>query len=461
MNRFENYNPPPTTDGSYVGTMNHSKQTQKYLEDKFTKNLEQVKKALKDRKIKVGLVVAQGTIQLQASLPLKPNEESSKMNAKKQYKISLGIPANLDGLKTAEEEAYELGKLIARKQFEWNDKYLGKNLNNKESKIVLAQIIDEFEKKYFQTHKLTVKSEHTFHTYKRIITKHIPNNFDLRKGNYIELFEKIDSEAIREKLKQCLHVLSRCFDLDIDLKNIRTSRKPTQDRKIPSDYDIEQGYFLFHKRGQEIRKFKDGRHEDYLFWQWVYGMLATYGLRPHELFKHPNIEWWLSPENTNNTWKVNDITKTGYREVLPLPSSWINTFELKNKKNVEILKVKSKEIEDYKSTKKIVSYVSRWMNKINLDFKPYDLRHAWAIRAHLLGIPIKAAADNLGHTVQIHTETYQRWFSLDNRKRAINEALNKKDEVEMLQLENSQLKEEIEKLKIEITKLKLIQNMQI
>ena len=37
-------------------------------------------------------------------------------------------------LKTAEEEAYELGKLIARKTFEWNDKYLGNEAIRKDFK---------------------------------------------------------------------------------------------------------------------------------------------------------------------------------------------------------------------------------------------------------------------------------------------------------------------------------------
>jgi hypothetical protein len=90
-----------------------------------------------------------------------------------------------------------------------------------------------------------------------------------------------------------------------------------------------------------------------------------------------------------------------------------------------------------------------------LDFKPYDLRHAWAIRAHILGIPIKAAADNLGHSVQVHTQTYQRWFSLDMRKLAINQALSKRNEVELIREENAKLKMENDKLILEIEKLKM------
>ncbi|MBY5283458.1 hypothetical protein F2Y95_17320 [Aphanizomenon flos-aquae CCAP 1446/1C] len=42
---------------------------------------------------------------------------------------------------------------------------------------------------------------------------------------------------------------------------------------------------------------------------------------------------------------------------------------------------------------------------MGIDFQPYDLRHACAIRAHLQGIPIKAAADNLGHTKE-YTEKF-------------------------------------------------------
>ncbi|MFM6025184.1 MAG: site-specific integrase, partial [Dolichospermum sp.] len=79
----------------------------------------------------------------------------------------------------------------------------------------------------------------------------------------------------------------------------------------------------------------------------------------------------------------------------------------------------------------------------------------WAIRAHILGIPIKAAADNLGHSVQIHTQTYQRWFSLDMRKLAINQALSKRNEIEVIKDENLVLKVENKRLKTELEKLKM------
>ncbi|MEO1187027.1 MAG: site-specific integrase, partial [Cyanobacteria bacterium J06636_27] len=137
------------------------------LKEKFDQEVAKVKTRLKEANIKVGIVVKNASIQLQTTLPLKPGEIDKRGTGTKQYSISLGIPANLNGLKTAEEEAQELSKLIARKCFEWNDKYLGKKAKAASSQIkTIAQMLPDFEKQYFQTRKRTMKSEHTFHCHR-------------------------------------------------------------------------------------------------------------------------------------------------------------------------------------------------------------------------------------------------------------------------------------------------------
>ncbi|MCJ8279261.1 MAG: site-specific integrase, partial [Rivularia sp. ALOHA_DT_140] len=136
------------------------------LKEKFNKEVIKVKARLKEANIKVGIVVNNASIQLQATLPLKPGEIDKKGTGTKQYSISLGIPANLHGLKTAEEEAYELSRLTARKCFVWNDKYLGKRTKAVYCQIkTIGQMLPEFENLYFQKRKRTMKSEHTFHCY--------------------------------------------------------------------------------------------------------------------------------------------------------------------------------------------------------------------------------------------------------------------------------------------------------
>ena len=98
--------------------------------------------------------------------------------------------------------------------------------------------------------------------------------------------------------------------------------------------------------------------------------------------------------------------------------------------------------------------ISRWFKKVGVEFQPYDLRHACAIRSHLQGIPIKAAADNLGHTADEHTKTYLRWFGIQNRKKAFGEVIGQKSTIELQQNQILALKMENERLRLEVEKLK-------
>ncbi|MDH6058872.1 site-specific integrase [Chrysosporum bergii ANA360D] len=410
--------------------------------------LEQVNLRLKSAKTKVTVRESNGSLQLRATLPIKPGDKDTKGTRKKQYNLSLNIPANLDGLKTAEEEAYELGKLIARKTFEWNDKYLGNEAIKKEFKTI-GELLAQFEEEYFKTHKRTTKSEHTFFYYFSR-TQRFTNLEDLATPeNLISAIAKIDKEWARYNATRAISAFCQTFNIKIDLSPY--SKIPEKNsRNIPTDAEIAAGIIKFKdylkKRGNQVNQ---NVKNSWQLWRWTYGMLAVFGLRPRELFINPDIDWWLSEENTDLTWKVHKNCKTGERQALPLYKQWILDFDLRNPKYLEMLAevIGKKNQNNYAEITALTQRVSWWFRKIGLDFKPYDLRHAWAIRAHILGIPIKAAADNLGHSVQVHTQTYQRWFSLDMRKLAINQALHKKNEVELMREENERLRLEVEKLR--------------
>ncbi len=426
--------------------------------------LDKANQRLKSAKTKVTIRESNGSLQLRATLPIKPEDKDTNGTGRKQYNISLNIPANLDGLKTAEEEAYELGKLIARKTFEWNNKYLGNETLKKDNKSdtkkhfpTIGELLEKFEDEYFKTHKRTIKSEHTFFYYFSR-TKRFTNSQDLAiSESFISSIEKIDKEWARYNATRAISAFCMTFKIEIDLSKY-TKMPEKNSRKIPSDVEITDGiqkfeFYLSNRSNQVNQDVKDS----WQLWRWTYGMLAVFGLRPRELFTSPDIDWWLSKENIDLTWKVHKDCKTGERQALPLYKQWIDEFDLKNPKYLEMLTttINKKHKSSYADMTALTQRVSWWFRKIGLDFKPYDLRHAWAIRAHIIGIPIKAAADNLGHSVQIHTETYQRWFSLDMRKLAINQALSKKNEVEVIREENATLRLENERLKLEVEKLKM------
>ena len=117
---FSDFEVPSTSDGSYKGRKNIADRTREHYDVKFNEELVKVNQRLKSSKTKVSLKAIGGIIQLISTLPLKPGDTHKQGKPTKQYTISLGIPANFDGLKTAEEEAHELGKLIARQTFIWD-----------------------------------------------------------------------------------------------------------------------------------------------------------------------------------------------------------------------------------------------------------------------------------------------------------------------------------------------------
>ncbi|GAB1538288.1 site-specific integrase [Scytonema sp. NUACC21] len=453
---FADLEPVSSTDGSFLGSSLQAQQQREHMQNKVLLELEKVNQRLKSAKTKVTIRESNGSLQLRATLPIKPGDKDTKGTGRKQYNLSLNIPANLDGLKTAEEEAYELGKLIARHNFQWTDKYLGNEAIRKNFKTI-GELLENFEEEYFKTHKRTTKSEHTFFYYFSR-TKRFTNPNDLASPqNLIASIEKIDKEWARYNAVRAIAAFCLTFKIEIDLS--KYSKMPeSNSRKIPSDEEICMGILKFEEylntRGHQVNQ---DVKDSWQLWRWAYGMLAVFGLRPREIFINPSIDWWLSTDNVDLTWKVHKDCKTGERQALPLHKQWIEDFDLRNPKYLEMLSttISKKNKNNHAEITALTQRVSWWFRKIGLDFKPYDLRHAWAIRAHILGIPIKAAADNLGHSVQVHTQTYQRWFSLDMRKLAINQALTKRTEIEVIREENAKLRMENEKLKLEIEKLKM------
>jgi len=445
---FNDFIPPASTDGSYRGNTKQMKATREHLAQKFDKGFADVKARLKAGKVKVGLVISAGTIQLQASLPVKPGDRDLKGTGCKQYKISLNIPANLDGLKTAEEEAQELGKLIARKQFEWNDKYLGKIARVREFPKTVKEILNDFEEEYFKSHKLTEKSMHTFSYYRDYLKRYVGLDTVLNRESIDTVIAGLSNEYAKHNAIKTLKVLRTTLNLtSFSMDGIIIKRPKTQARDIPSDEDIVKYFQNYHdyslSRNPSIKK---SCLDSWMLWEWVYGMLATFGLRPRELFVNPAIDWWLSAENKDNTWKVDPDTKTGYREALPLYPEWVDLFDLKNPKRLMMLKNQTDGRVKFSDINTIRVNCSSWFRRVNIPFTPYDLRHAWAIRAHIMGIPIKAAADNLGHSIEVHTEIYQKWFGLENRKKVIKQAVDNREDLS-LEDENAKLKAEVAFLK--------------
>ncbi len=135
-------------------------------------------------------------------------------------------------------------------------------------------------------------------------------------------------------------------------------------------------------------------------WKWVYGMMAVYGLRPHEVFNIINTK-----DLASDTGKISvrDETKTGRRSVWPLPEKWRHQFNLAD---VTFPNIKFEGRDNQQLGQRVSA---NWPH--NIPHIPYALRHAWAIRSAMMGIPDSIAARWMGHSVAVHAKTYHAAIS--------------------------------------------------
>lgn len=448
---FHDFDSPDTTDGSFRGTMAKVRATELHYAEKVEEKLKQANDDLKRENRRVSIKQIGNKFYLRATLPLKPGD-SNKGKKTKQYDVALKVNANLEGIKTATEQAYKMSGELDRNIFDW------KNWIETGEKIevqTIGELLENLECKYFATRKRTIKSEHSFYSMHRNLIGIFKHEIHRSFYEIEQKYNLIENSSGKDTLGKNINTLFKCFDIPIRVHRPQKQDIQRKERNIPSDRNIINAYQKFELHATNRKKISIPKEKDnWKLWRWVFGMVATYGLRPREIFVNPDIDWWLSSHNIDNTWKVHQDCKTGEREVFPLPQEWLDLFDLKNQYCLDILQQKCVTC-DFRLMNRFVLANAEWFRLLELGFQPYDLRHAWAIRAHMMGIPIKASADNLGHSIEEHTRTYQKWFGRENRKIAINQAIAKKSQTELLEEKVSKLLLEIEQLKLENQRLRL------
>ena len=122
---------------------------------------------------------------------------------------------------------------------------------------------------------------------------------------------------------------------------------------------------------------------------WYFGMMATYGLRPHEIETTRFVD--------GDRLEVAEETKTGARIVIPLPAAWVERFALT-------------QVRRRQGTSDLARHLWRETRKLGLSWKPYALRHAYAARLWRLGgseLDLFTAARLMGHSIERHVKTYR------------------------------------------------------
>lgn len=312
---------------------------------------------------------------LRATLPPKPGESHAK-----QRDLSLGIPATPAGLKRALKAAKELELDLNEPIFDWS-KYDRRKVPDPELETT-AELIERF--KLFKCRKGVKRpcSEETWNDQWLGVFKKLPQDEPLTADNIAAVLSTSEEDSRnRERHIQKLQALCKFIGLDFDFETYVGHYEP-EPREIPPDSLIEEWCDRIPNPA----------------WRWIYGVMATFGARPHEVFFCEMTE----PD-------VLQIYrgKTGPRISVAIKPEWVELWRLQNK---PILPIKTPVVrEDFQACG---AAVSQQFNRYGIPFNPYDLRHAWAIRASVVEkLPVSTAAAFMGHSASLHTKTYHRWLS--------------------------------------------------
>lgn len=351
-------------------------------------------------------------LNLRGTLP--PRPESHRLKPYQQ-RIPLGIPATKAGLKQIEQDAKVIAAKLIERTFSWQD-YLplanGKPLigANLEEKI-------EAFRQHFLTFgqgqgslpaSQTVTWEKAYAPYLKKLTQLTKQHSQLSLPEAI--YATVQATQAHSRSRQvCCTALGAFADfcnlsLPTDLKQFWGSygSSRTQQRQLPSDEEIVTWFSRIPNPA----------------WRFVYGVMATYGLRNHEVFF---CDYQPLKNGDAAAITVLETTKTGLHDVWPFYPEWVERFNLRF---VNLPEIQT----DLQQTtlQRIGQQVSTQFRRYGIPFSPYDLRHAWAVRTIHFGLADTVAARMMGHSVAIHNRTYHRWITLRDQQQAVKVALAQK-----------------------------------
>ena len=345
---------------------------------------------LKAGRTGVAIAAKRNTLYLRAKLPPKPN--SSKADWSHQWLALGAVRFTVAGIKRAEAEALRLSAAIALQQFRWPD-WLPKASPTVKAKGV-ADWVADYERDYFNRRQRNPKSETTWEKdyavpYRRLV--------QVAAGR--ALTEQVLLDAIatyapdsRSRQRACgaYQRLASAAGLDVTLKDYRGhySPKAVNVRELPSDEAIVEA----------IAAIKNER------WRYCMALMATYGLRDHEVF-YVDLATLDEPPGVCTVLDG----KTGWRQVWPYPGKWWEHFNLKAAK---VPALTARRNSDYGVK------VAQYFKRHSMPFLPYDLRHAWAARTAVAGLDPAIAARMMGHALTVHTTCYHQFISRASMQQA-------------------------------------------
>jgi hypothetical protein len=343
--------------------------------DKLDKLLQAANNRLKKSNCGITIFKRGQKLSLRGILPPKAGKEKSS-----QQTIALDIYANAAGIQVAEKKAQKLASQLALSEFNWNN-WKSESANPTGT---AGEWIDHFEADYFQRRAKTSQSLTTWEGDYSAILKRLPKNEVLSDRLLTELIFTTEPDSRqRKRTVMVAEALATFAGLTVDFSKYRGNYSHLKgDRILPTDKEIIKQYWSIPNPA----------------WQYVYGLMAAYGISNHEVFLVDLESLRSLPGHLTSNYRKNHY---GTRRIWCLYPEWWQEWELYKPKSLPQITGKDNKTRGARITSAMHRYGV---------CKPGDLRHCWAIRA--MGfMPNALAARMMAHTEKVHNETYQRWIN--------------------------------------------------
>ena len=341
-------------------------------------------------------------------------------NLSKVQRISLQLRYDINGLEEAKKALELIVFQLKKSQFDWSHWIkVKKDRSTLKNKILINHEIDSFKEEFFSDTSKSKSPASNISTWQSAYKPYINRLIEISNRNSLRLNKELllkillsykENSRSRQQCGIALSALARHLDLEL----------PENWKQLQSGYGIHQSNFRELPSDQKIiNSFKLIPNPK---WRFVYGLMATYGLRNHEVFFS---DLSCLKKNGDKILRVFPKTKTGEHQVWPFHPEWISLFELDNiNQSINPLPEIKTDLNNT-TLQHIGRRVSEQFRRYKLSFTPYDLRHAWAVRTILIGLPNTVAAKMMGHSVSIHTKTYHHWITRRDQQVAVDSALSR------------------------------------
>jgi len=353
-------------------------------------------------------------LNIRGSLPSKEDKNNFKVQ-----RISLGIKADISGLEEAKKKLQLINLQLELNQFDWINWISKSNKKEIKNDFEFPNRLNQFEESFFKERKneyLSSTRKTTWRSSYKPYLKRILNIYNHYENEDLENIFQKTLESYKEgsrSRKQCatsLSVLAKFLDIKLPVNWKLNSKgyglNKAGFRDLPTDEVIEKLWEQIPNKS----------------WKFVFGLMATYGLRNHEVF-------FCDLNSLTNFGdkiiRVLPTTKTGEHQVWPFHPEWVEKFELsKLGENPQLLPNINRDLK-ITTLQNIGKKITDQFKRYSLQIKPYDLRHAWAVRTIFYDLPDTVAARMMGHSVSLHTQTYHHWITKRDQQQAVNNAILK------------------------------------